>query len=259
MQLGADMALLDDAWWGPATVKNDGTRLFLLSERSVPHTIIVDQQGNRYFNESESYIDAGHAMLERNKKIPAIHSWMILDARHRKRFMFNTAMPYMTPKEWVKDGFFIKASSIEDLAQQCNIPYDQLKNTIDRFNRFVDTGIDEDFGRGNSKYDNYYGDPTYSNPNLGKIDKAPFWALKVYPGDLGTKGGFVTNEYGQVLKDGLPIEGLYATGNATASVMGRTYPGAGSTLGPTMAFGYAAAKHILAAKYQINQNRIKTV
>lgn len=248
MQLGADMALLDDAWWGPATVKKDGTRLFILSERSVPHTIIVDQQGNRYFNESESYIDAGHAMMERHKITPTIHSWMILDARHRNRFMFNTAMPYMTPKEWVKDGFFIKASTLEDLARQCQIPYENFKKTVDRFNQFVDKGIDEDFGRGNSKYDNYYGDPTYDNPNLGKIERSPFWALKVYPGDLGTKGGFITNEFGQVLTDGMPIKGLYATGNSTASVMGRTYPGAGSTLGPTMAFGYAAAKHIITTR-----------
>ena len=248
MTLGADMGLLDDAWWGPAAVQPDGTRLFILSERSVPHTIIVDQLGHRYFNESASYVDVGHEMFKRQQTVEAIPSWMIMEKRHRNRFMFNTLMPFVSPKKWIKDGFFIKADTIQDLAKQCNIPVENLQATTDRFNQFVDTGKDEDFNRGNSAYDNYYGDPTYANPNLGKIEKGPFYAVRIYPGDLGTKGGFVTNEYGQVLKNGQPIKGLYATGNSTASVMGRTYPGAGSTLGPTMAFGYAAAKHILQTK-----------
>ena len=259
MALEADMALLDDAWWGPSAVKKDGTRLFLLSERSVPHTIIVDQDGYRYFNESASYIDAGHAMLERNKDRQEKHSWMILDARHRKRFMIHTIMPYITPKSLIEEGFILKARDIEDLAQQCRIPVDSLKETFRRFNHFVDHHKDEDFGRGDSAYDNYYGDPTYKNPNLGKMEKAPFWAIKVYPGDLGTKGGFITNVHGQVLKNGEPIKGLYATGNSTASVMGRTYPGAGSTLGPTMAFGYAAAKHILSNKNSLERQAVVAV
>lgn len=246
IKLGIDMALLDDAWWGPATIKPDGERLFILSERSVPHTIIVDQLGYRYFNESSSYIDAGHAMLEHNNGTPSIPSWMILDKRHRNRFMFHTIPPLMTPKRLIDEGFFIKASTIEELAIKCKIPPQNLNATVERFNRFVEKGIDKDFGRGNSVYDNYYGDPTYKNPNLGSIDKAPFWAVRIYPGDLGTKGGFITDIHGRVLKNGKPIIGLYATGNSTASVMGRTYPGAGSTLGPTMAFGYAAVKHILA-------------
>lgn len=251
IELGADMALLDDAWWGPAAVRKDGTRMFLLSERSVPHSIIVDQDGYRFFNESESYVDAGHAMLERYHNKQEKHSWLILESRHRNRFMINDIMPMITPKELLKEGFILKAKSIEELAKLCNIPIKNLESTVKRFNSFVDGGQDLDFGRGNSKYDNYYGDPTYSNPNLGKIERSPFYAIKIYPGDLGTKGGFVTNIHGQVLKNNEPIKGLYATGNSTASVMGRTYPGAGSTLGPTMAFGYAAAKHIVNSNVKV--------
>lgn len=250
LEIGADMALLDDAWWGPAAVRKDGTRMFLLSERSVPHSIIVDQEGQRFFNESESYVDVGHAMLERYKNNPEKHSWLILESRHRNRFMIQDIMPMITPKELLEEGFILKAKTLEELANQCNIPAQNLIATVERFNGFVDGGKDLDFGRGNSKYDNYYGDPTYSNPNLGKIEKGPFYAIKIYPGDLGTKGGFVTNIHGQVLRNNEPIKGLYATGNSTASVMGRTYPGAGSTLGPTMAFGYAAAKHIVSLKLE---------
>ena len=225
--------------------------MFLLSERSVPHRIIVDQDGYRFFNESESYVDAGHAMLERYHNKQEKHSWLILESRHRNRFMINDIMPMITPKELLEEGFILKAKSIEELAKLCNIPIENLKSTVKRFNSFVDGGEDLDFGRGNSKYDNYYGDPTYSNPNLGKIERSPFYAIKIYPGDLGTKGGFVTNIHGQVLKNNEPIKGLYATGNSTASVMGRTYPGAGSTLGPTMAFGYAAAKHIVNSNVKV--------
>jgi len=253
MELGADMALLDDAWWGPAAVRKDGTRMFLLSERSVPHSIIVGQDGKRFFNESESYVDAGHAMLEKYKNNPEKHSWLILESRHRNRFMIQDIMPMITPKELLNEGFILKASSLEELAKKCDIPYENFKETVERFNQFVQEGKDADFGRGNSAYDNYYGDPTYTNPNLGKIEIPPYYAIKIYPGDLGTKGGFVTNIHGQVLKNNEPIKGLYATGNSTASVMGRTYPGAGSTLGPTMAFGYAAAKHIANANVKVIQ------
>ena len=116
--------------------------------------------------------------------------------------------------------------------------------TIARFNQFVEKRIDEDLGCGNSAYDNSYGDPTYKNPNLGALEKPPFYACKVYRGDLGTKGGIVANEHGQALGNGTPVEGLYATGNCSASVMGRVYPGPGSTLGSTTVFGYISVNHI---------------
>ncbi|MGI5926694.1 MAG: FAD-binding protein [Syntrophomonadaceae bacterium] len=243
MEIGADMALLDEAWWGVVAVDHQGNRNFLVWERSMPHCIMVDQDGERYVNESASYVDVGHAMLERKEK--AVPSWLILESRHRNRYIFGMAMPRLTPKEYIEKGYFIKADTIEELARKCGINPDKLKATIERFNRFVDKGVDEDFGRGNTAYDNYYGDPTYKNPNLGKLEKGPFYAVKVFPGDLGTSGGMLTDEYARVLKNGKPIPGLYAAGNCSATVMGRTYPGPGATLGAAMVFSYIAAKHII--------------
>lgn len=195
---------------------------------------MVDQTGARFCNESESYVDAGRAQLDRNEKVAAIPAWLIMDARHRKRYMFGTAPGGRTPQDWLESGFLIKADSIDDLAAKTGVDVDGLKATIARFNGFADSGVDEDFQRGRTAYDNYYGDPRVKpNPNLGRIEQAPFWATKIYPGDLGTKGGLVTDEFARVLtSDGKVIEGLYATGNNTASVMGRTYPGPGATLGP---------------------------
>jgi succinate dehydrogenase/fumarate reductase flavoprotein subunit len=242
---GLDTALLDEAWWGPTAINDDGSPSFLVYERSLPHTIIVDQDGNRYFNEAESYVDAGRAMLDKQEETGrAIPSWMIMESRHRNRYLFGSMMPRMVPKKLLQSGWLKRADSIEDLAQICGINVEGLRATIDRFNAFVDKGKDEDFKRGNSAYDHYYGDPSYKNPNLGHIMKPPFYAVKVYPGDLGTKGGVVANEHGQALRAGKPITGLYATGNCSASVMGKVYPGPGSTLGPTTVFGYISANHI---------------
>lgn len=240
-----DTALLDDAWWGPTAISPDGSRNFLVYERSMPHSIIVDRLGKRYFNESESYTDAGQAILKREQDTgKAIPSWLIMESRHRNKYIFGDMLPRRTPKDVFESGYFIKADTIEELAEQCGIDIEGLKMTIKRFNGFVDKGKDEDFGRGDSAYDNYYGDPSYKNPNLGKIEKPPFYAVKIYPGDLGTKGGIVADEYGRALRNNEPIIGLYATGNCSASVMGRVYPGPGSTLGPTTVFGYIAANHI---------------
>ncbi|WP_263707678.1 FAD-binding protein [Shouchella tritolerans] len=240
-----DTDLLDDAWWGPATIDQNGARKFLVYERSMPHSIIVDQTGERYFNESQSYTDAGHAILERHKENgKAIHSWLIMESRNRNRYLFGDMLPRLTSKEAIESGFFIKANSIEDLAEKCQVDKERLKATIHRFNGFVEKGVDKDFGRGNSAYDNYYGDPRYKNPNLGAIEKAPFYACKIFPGDLGTKGGIVANEFGQALQNNRPVDGLYAIGNCSASVMGRVYPGPGASIGPTTVFGYIAANHI---------------
>ena len=253
-----DTANLDSAWWGPATIDAKGARKFLVYERSMPHSIIVDQDGQRYFNESQSYVDAGNAILRRqNETGRAIPSWLILESRNRNRYLFSDFMPRRTPKEAIESGFFIKANSIEELAQKTGIDLTGLQTTIERFNGFVDKGQDEDFQRGDSAYDNYYGDSSYKNPNLGHIQKPPYYACKIFPGDLGTNGGIVTNEYAQALKDGVPVNGLYATGNCSASVMGRVYPGPGSTLGPTTVFGYISANHIV-EKYLFRKPSLST-
>ena len=126
---------------------------------------------------------------------------------------------------------------------------DGLARTVEKVAKYSETGIDEDYASGSASYDRYYGDPTVTpNPCLAPLDKAPYYAFPVYPGDIGTKGGVDVNANAQALnKQGMPIAGLYATGNTASSVMGYTYPGAGSTIGPAMTFGYVAAKHIMGA------------
>jgi len=115
---------------------------------------------------------------------------------------------------------------------------------VDRFNGFVRDGKDSDFGRGDSAYDNYYGDPSLPHPTMDVIDRGPYYAARIQAGDLGTKGGLVCNASGQVLRsDGSVIAGLYATGNTSAAVMGNDYAGAGATIGPAMVFGYIGARH----------------
>ncbi|RLA03646.1 MAG: 3-oxosteroid 1-dehydrogenase, partial [Gammaproteobacteria bacterium] len=103
-------------------------------------------------------------------------------------------------------------------------------------------GVDPDFHRGESAYDQLFGDPHYKNSGLAPLTKAPFYAIKIVPGDIGTRGGLVTNEFGQVVKEDSSLIGeLWATGNSMASVMGHSYPGPGATIGPSMTFGYIAA------------------
>jgi 3-oxosteroid 1-dehydrogenase len=242
-QLGAATALMDEAWWSPTFVFPGGARTLSVWERSMPGAIIVDQTARRFVNESASYLDVGRAILERNRTMPAVPSWLVLDARHRRRYLLGTLPPVYTPRRLVDAGFLIRARSLEDLAEQTGLDRGVLRGTITRFNGFAATGVDEDFGRGDSAYDRYYGDPRVRpNPNLGPLTRPPFYAVRLYPGDLGTKGGLVTDEVGRVLRpDKSTIGGLYAAGNTTASVMGRTYPGPGGTIGPAMVFAHLAA------------------
>lgn len=256
---GGALGMMDDAWWGATTASPDGGEQhgFILNERSDPWSIVVDQQGNRYLNESESYIDFGHHMFERNKTVPAIPSWMVLDHRHTTHFLNSTLMVPGAAKKLTAKGELVTANTLEELAEKMNVNKDTFFATIERFNEFAREGVDQDFQRGRTAYDRYYGNPLVKpNPNLGTIEKGPFKAVKIYPGDLGTKGGLITDEHARVVrKDGSIIEGLYAAGNNTASVMGHTYPGAGSTLAPAGVFGYLGALH--ASQQEQNPNTQK--
>jgi 3-oxosteroid 1-dehydrogenase len=150
-----------------------------------------------------------------------------------------------TPREWITSGYMKKADTLVGLAEQCGIDGAGLIATVERFNGFVRAGVDEDFHRGERAYDRYFGDPTHKpSPTLGTVSEGPFYAVELYPGDVGTYGGLVTDEYGRVeLEDGQVIPGLYATGNVTAGVTGSVYPGAGASIGASFIFGYLAAKH----------------
>lgn len=151
----------------------------------------------------------------------------------------------MIPKAWLEQGFLTKADTIEELAQKTGIDVNGLKETIANMNEYAKTGEDKEFKRGSTAYDRYYGDEHIKpNPCLAPIDKAPFYAMRIDPGDFGTRGGMVTNTKAQVMKpDGSVIPGLYAIGNCSAAILS-TYPGPGATLGPAMTFAYLAAKDI---------------
>jgi 3-oxosteroid 1-dehydrogenase len=243
-EAGAGLDLMDDAWWGPS-IPLTGGPYFCLAERSLPGSIIVNGVGQRFSNEAAPYVDAVHAMYDRHTADkPHIPAWMITDQRYRNNYVFAGLPPRKSlPKRWFAAGVVFKAGTLAELAEQIKLPADGLAETVQRFNGFAKSGKDEDFGRGDSAYDRYYGDPRCRpNPNLAPLDLAPFYAIKIVPGDLGTKGGLRTDERARVLRqDGSPIAGLYAAGNASAAVMGRSYAGAGATIGPAMTFGYIAA------------------
>jgi 3-oxosteroid 1-dehydrogenase len=244
---GAQTDLMDDSWWGP-TIPLPSGPWFALAERNLPGSIIVNQAGQRYMNEALPYVEAVHAMYDGEATGTGhVPSWMIVDQRYRNRYIFAGLFPRQPfPGRWYKIGTVKKAGTLEELAEQIGVPPGALTETVSRFNGFARSGVDEDFHRGESAYDKYYSDPTVKpNPSLHAIDEAPFYAIKIVPGDLGTKGGLVTDEKARVLRpDGSVIPGLYAAGNCSSAVMGHTYAGPGATIGPALTFGYLAAETI---------------
>lgn len=240
-KIGGALDLMDDAWWMPAFQRPGGVMHVLVSERSVPPSIIVDGAGNRFTNEASPYVTFVHAQLA-GKHDPA---WMIFDGKAKSRYQIGGLLPGQKfPKAWYESGLLHSADSVGALAAKIGIPADQLEATVTRFNRFAEAGHDDDFGRGESAYDNYYGDPTLPEPTMDTLEKAPYYAIRMRAGDLGTKGGLQYNANAQVLRtDGSVIEGLYAVGNTSAAVMGNDYAGAGATIGPAMVFGFVAARH----------------
>jgi 3-oxosteroid 1-dehydrogenase len=257
VRIGAALDLMAEAWWAPTlSVPGETRGRPLFYERALPGNIIVNQAGERYMNEARSYDIAGKAMIDADAPDKrTIPSWIVLDARFRSKYPMGPLMPIIP--DWLHPkrvrNMFVKASSIAGLARKMGVPAANLEATIARVNEFARTGEDLDFGRGSAPYDRYYGDQSVTpNPNLAAIDTPPFYALKVYPGDIGTKGGMATDEWARVLDEaGRPINGLYAIGNNAASVMGPSYPGAGSTLGPGMTFGYLAALDAVGANEEV--------
>jgi 3-oxosteroid 1-dehydrogenase len=250
LDLGAATGLMDDAWWGPS-IPLPGGPYFCLAERSLPGCLLVNGAGQRFVNESAPYVDAVHAMYDGNTpENPHIPAWLIFDQRYRDRYVFAGLPPGKPlPRRWYAAGAVVRADDLAGLAAETGVDAEGLVKTVTRFGEFAAAGKDSEFGRGDSAYDRYYGDPRcHPNPNLAPLARPPFYAVKIVPGDLGTKGGLRTDERARVLRaDGSPIEGLYAAGNASASVMGHSYAGAGATIGPAMTFGYIAARTMAAA------------
>jgi len=247
--IGAQTALMDEAWWGPSiTVAGEDRARALFTERSMPGCIMVNEKGQRFFNESVAYTTAVQAMYQ-SGNLPA---YAIFDSRYKNEYPFGPLLPDGMHLNWlqparIRDDLLKKADTIDQLATQIGVDRDSLKSTVMRFNGFAQKGKDEDFNRGENAYDLIYGDVRIKpNSCLAPITQPPFYAVEVYPGDIGTKGGLLTNATAEVLDTtGAVIKGLYAIGNNSASVMGRYYPGAGATLGPAMTFGFIAAEHAL--------------
>ena len=263
---GGSTDLLDEAWWFPAMCWPDGRLQFMLNERMMPAQFVVNGDGERFINEAAPYMDFAHAMIRGQESgVTHIPCWLITDIRSFHRYVVGGHLPipkvpfapvptgHKVPKAWLDSGIVKEANSFEQLAERIGVPPAQLRATADRFNELARNGHDDDFSRGDSVYDNYYGDPTLPNPNLHPLGKPPYYAFQIILGDLGTSGGLRTDEFARVLRtDDSTVRGLYAVGNTSAAVMGRSYAGAGATIGPAMTFGYVAAKHI-ASTSGINQ------
>ena len=257
-KVGGSTELLDEAWWFPAICWPDGRLQFMLNERMMPSQFVVNGEGKRFINEAAPYMDFAHAMIEGQRSgVTHIPCWLITDIRSFHRYVVAGHLPipkvpfapvptgWKVPTAWLESGVVKEGRSWDELADKIGVPADQLRRTAERFNELARTGHDDDFNRGDSAYDNYYGDPTLPNPNLHPLTKPPYYAFQVILGDLGTSGGLRTDEHARVLReDDAAVRGLYATGNTSAAVMGRSYAGAGATIGPAMTFGYVAAQHI---------------
>ena len=244
MAHGTAVDLMDKVWGAPSVVPPGQQPFFLVADRGIPGMMIVNGNGERFANEALPY----HDFVDRMYATGSTKAWIVLDSRSKARYIFTGLFPGQPfPKKWRENGFLKSGRTPAELAAAMGVPVERFTAEFDRFNTYAANAHDPDFGRGDSAYDRYYGDPTLPNPNLAPLVKAPFYAVPVLPGDIGTKGGLVIDEEARVLRtDGSVIEGLYAAGNSSAAVMGETYPGPGATLGPAMTFGYVAAQHMAA-------------
>ncbi|KOU42296.1 3-ketosteroid-delta-1-dehydrogenase [Streptomyces sp. WM4235] len=245
---GAALGLMEDAWWGPS-IPLPGEPYFCLAERTLPGGLIVNGNGTRFVNEAAPYSDVVHVMYEKDRGAVGSHipAWLIVDQNYRNKYLFKDILPtFVFPDSWYQSGAAKKAWTWDALAHQIGVPSGALRSTLNRFNAQAWSGNDADFHRGDTAYDHYYTDPNVQpNSCLAPIWAPPFHAFKIVPGDLGTKGGIVTDARARALRaDGSVIRGLWAAGNASAAVMGHSYAGAGSTIGPAMTFGYVAANDI---------------
>jgi 3-oxosteroid 1-dehydrogenase len=252
--LGAAVSLMDRAWWVPTIgVPGEPAQRPIFVERASPGCIVVNKLGKRFINESAPYLEFVDAMYaDRERTGGSVHVWIVFDAEFRRKYPFGPLMPSAMqpdeklPADWLGKVYF-RAPTLAALAAQIGVDAAGLEESARRMNEYAETGVDTEFGKGNP-FDRYYGDPAVKpNPCLGPVRTGPFYAMRLDAGDIGTKGGLVTDGDAQVLKaSGEPIVGLYAIGNTAASVMGATYPGPGSTLGPAITFGFRAANHMAA-------------
>ncbi|MEI6457341.1 MAG: FAD-dependent oxidoreductase [Pseudomonadota bacterium] len=254
LDVGADTAFMNEAWWAPtvpmpsAEAPNTVRNIPLFFERAYPHSLAVNRLGKRFTNEACSYHQFGQAMLKDQTETGAnLPCWMVFDATFRRQYPLAGLMPGSVvpdaklPPNWF-DNLLYRANSLRELAAKIGVSAQTLEDTVRRFNADAVVGVDSEFGRGGNFHNLFYGDARHQpNQTLGPVQTAPFYAVRLDLGDIGTKGGAKTDEDARVLgMDGQPIPGLYAVGNVAGSVMGSAYPGAGATLGSSMTFAYVA-------------------
>jgi succinate dehydrogenase/fumarate reductase flavoprotein subunit len=247
-ELGAAIDLMDQSWWFPAVSPLPGRApSVMLAERSLPGSLIVDQNGTRFINEATDYMSFGQCLLARERSGNPVESmWIVFDQKYRNSYVFaGELFPRMPiPPAWYEAGIAHRSNDLTELAEKIGVPRSQFTATMTRFNEMSRSGHDADFHRGASAYDRYYGDPTITpNPNLRALDSGPFYAVQMVLSDLGTCGGLRADDRARVLReDGSVIEGLYAIGNTAANAFGTTYPGAGATIAQGLVYGYVAAR-----------------
>ncbi len=248
--IGADTMNMQSAWAAPVFyIPGEDRGRLCTVERALPGCIMINQKGERYLNEAASYHVVGQQMARRQQEEgDASPSWMIFDHRYRHQFPMGPLYPLIPDALHNKAirSVLKKGRTIEDLASRIGVDPSKLSASVARFNEYAARGEDPDFHRGQAAYDKMYGDPRHGpNPCLRPLTEGPFYAMPIYPGDIGTNGGLLTNAKAQVVDtNGTVIPGLYAVGNNAASSMGESYPGAGVTIGPAMTFGYIAAREM---------------
>jgi 3-oxosteroid 1-dehydrogenase len=260
LKVGAATEHTDSGWWIPTMhapmpkASNFEEIHQAAFDVGRPHSVAVNRLGLRFVDEATGYDDFGKAMVADQLKTGAnTPCWLVFDATFREKFTAGGILPDILmpdrriPPDWW-DHYIFRADSIEALAAKIHVPAAQLRTTVGNMNEYARTGVDPEFGRGGNAYDQMFGDANVKpNPCLGPIDKAPFYAVPINLGDLGTKGGLKADAHARVLDtQGQPIPGLYAAGNNAGSPFGNCYPGAGGTIGPAMTFGFVAANHIAA-------------
>lgn len=238
--------------WAPVTefkqLRDGRQRLFPhLRQIGLPGMITVDRKGNRFGNEALSYHDFGRQLLEHDKDKKETYAWIIADERCMDTYGIGYAKPWPIPRKYFHDtGFLVKANSLTELAGKIGADPATLEDTVQRFNSFARNGEDKDFGRGSTAYNHFRGDPAHKpNPNLAELKKAPYYAVQIRMGDLGSFAGLDVDDNAAVLdSNGEEIPGLHAIGAAAVSVFGGGYPGYGSHIGPAMIFGYRLGRDI---------------
>ena len=250
MASGAKLGNMTQGWWAPTLVIPDNPwpsgeqrAAPVLIERTVPHSLMVNRKGERFCNEAANYsalAGAFHKFDPQSYDYPNLPAWLVFDEDYVDRYPIDPRLPGQTVPDWVT-----RAETLVELAGRLGIPADSLVATVARFNGNAKTGRDPDFQRGSSAYDHFYGDRSRNGAavTLGPIARAPFYAVEIRMGLLGTNGGPRTDGQARVLgHDGEPIAGLYGAGNAIACPTGGIYAGAGGTLGPALTFGYIAGR-----------------